>query len=111
MPAPDPIRVLMLCAVGCSTTLLQSSIMKAAKTAGLTLELYGDTIDGFAYRDFVKDPFDVILIAPQVRIARKSIVRKAEPFGITVVLMDPMAFGMADGDKLLRQILDALQTP
>jgi cellobiose-specific phosphotransferase system component IIB len=85
--------------------------MKAAKAAGLELELRGDTLDGFAYRDFVKDPFDVILIAPQVRIARKSIVRRAEPFGIIVVLMDPMAFGMADGEKLLRQIQDALQIP
>lgn len=85
--------------------------MEAAKAAGLALELYGDTVNGFAYRDFVKDPIDVILIAPQIRIARKSIVRRAEPFGITVVLMDSMAFGIADGNKLLRQILDALQTP
>ncbi len=109
IPAPDPIRVLMLCAVGLSAVLLQAAIMKATKAAGLTLELHGDTVDSFAYRDFEKHPFDVILIAPQIRFARKRICRRVEPFGIPVVLMDSIAFGMADGEKLLRQILDALQ--
>ena len=102
------IRALLLCGAGFSATWLLSSILKAAEASGVKLKVISDTIDGFAYRDLEKDPFDIILIAPQVRIARRNIVKKAEPFGIKVVLMDTMAFGMADGEKLFRQILEAL---
>lgn len=98
----------MLCGVGFSATWLVASIMKAAEAANVFLEVYADTIDGFGYRDLEKDPFDIILIAPQVRIARRNVVKRAERFGIKVVLMDTMAFGMADGDALFRQILEAL---
>lgn len=104
----DPIRVLMLCGVGFSATWLQSSITKAAEEAGFNVEVFADTYDGFGHRDLENEPFDIILIAPQIRILRKRVLKRAEPFGIKVVLMDITAFGMADGEMLFRQILEAL---
>ena len=72
------------------------------------MEIFADTYDGFGHRDLENESFDIILVAPQIRIVRKRILKRAEPFGIKVVLMDTMAFGMADGEKLFRQILEAL---
>jgi len=59
--------------------------------------------------DFEKKIFDVILLAPQVRFMRKRIAQRVAPFNIVVQVLDPMAFGMMDGELLFRQILEALQ--
>ncbi len=51
---------------------------------------------------------DVILVAPQVRFLRKNLMRKVEPLGIAVLPIEPMDFGMADGEAILRGLLAGL---
>jgi hypothetical protein len=65
---------------------------------------------GLALRDFEADPFDVILLAPQTRFMRNVIATKVVPYGTVVQPLDPEAFGMHDGEKLLQQIREALAT-
>lgn len=103
------IRVLLVCAFGFSTALLEARITEAAKAAGVNLDIRGDTVDGIPLIDFEKKIFDVILLAPQVRFMRKRIAQRVAPFNIMVQVLDPMAFGMMDGELLFRQILEALQ--
>ncbi len=103
------IRVLLVCAFGFSTVLLEARITEAAKAAGVILDIRGDTVDGIPLIDFEKQIFDVILLAPQVRFMRKRIAQRVAPFNIVVQVLDPMAFGMMDGELLFRQILEALQ--
>ncbi len=103
------IRVLLVCAFGFSTVLLEARITEAAKAAGVNLDIRGDTVDGIPLIDFEKQIFDVILLAPQVRFMRKRIAQRVAPFNIVVQVLDPMAFGMMDGELLFRQILEALQ--
>lgn len=103
------IRVLLVCAFGFSTALLEARITEAAKAAGVNLDIRGDTVDGIPLIDFEKQIFDVILLAPQVRFMRKRIAQRVAPFNIVVQVLDPMAFGMMDGELLFRQILEALQ--
>ncbi len=103
------IRVLLVCAFGFSTALLEARITEAAKAAGVNLDIRGDTVDGIPLIDFEKKIFDVILLAPQVRFMRKRIAQRVAPFNIVVQVLDPMAFGMMDGELLFRQILEALQ--
>lgn len=103
------IRVLLVCAFGFSTALLEARITEAAKAAGVNLDIRGDTVDGIPLIDFEKKIFDVILLAPQVRFMRKRIAQRVAPFNIVVQVLDPMAFGMMDGELLYRQILEALQ--
>ena len=103
------IRVLLVCAFGFSTVLLEARITEAAKAAGVNLDIRGDTVDGIPLIDFEKKIFDVILLAPQVRFMRKRIAQRVAPFNIVVQVLDPMAFGMMDGELLFRQILEALQ--
>ena len=103
------IRVLLVCAFGFSTALLEARITEAANAAGVNLDIRGDTVDGIPLIDFEKKIFDVILLAPQVRFMRKRIAQRVAPFNIVVQVLDPMAFGMMDGELLFRQILEALQ--
>ena len=109
MQDPKPIKVLLICAAGMSSSLLEASIMEAAETAGVNLEVISLFANIGTYWDFEEHPFDVILIAPQVRLMIKSITKKAEPLGIIVQVIDPQAYGMVDGEKIFQQIYDALK--
>jgi PTS system cellobiose-specific IIB component len=109
MPDPKAIKVLLLCAGGMSSSLLVAAIMEAAEAAGVELEVISYFANIVPYWDFEEHFVDVILIAPQVRFMRKSVAKKAEPMGIIVQVIDPQAYGMVDGEKIFRQLCQALK--
>ena len=55
--------------------------------------------------EFAAAAVDVILVAPQVRFLRRSIERRVESLGIAVLPIEPMDFGMADGEAILSKLL------
>jgi PTS system cellobiose-specific IIB component len=109
MPESKPIKVLLICAAGMSSSLLEAAITEAAEAAGVDLQVRSFFAGITTYMDFDENLFDVILIAPQVRFMRKSVAKKVEPLGIVVQTIDPQAYGMVDGEKIFQQISDALE--
>jgi PTS system cellobiose-specific IIB component len=91
-----------------SSSLLIAAIKKAGSEAGLTLKVIAYHSFGSAYWDFGKDAVDVVLVAPQIRFLRKGIEKLAAPFGIPVIVIEPMSYGMADGESLLEQVMNAI---
>lgn len=51
------------------------------------------------------DNLDVVLIGPQVRYLEKNIRNQLEPKGIKVDIINPMAYGMLQGNKVLDQAI------
>jgi cellobiose-specific phosphotransferase system component IIB len=92
-----------------SSSLLLSEIRKASVEAGVEIEVNAYHSFGLFPWDYEKNPINIVLVAPQVRMLRRSVTRAAEPFGAIVECMDPMAYGMADGQKIVHQILEALK--
>jgi PTS system cellobiose-specific IIB component len=109
MTEQKPIKVVMVCAMGMSSSLLENKTRDAARVAGVPFELRAITTPEIARWDFQVDYVDVVLVAPQVRYKRKSITEAAAPFGIIVQDIDPIIFGMVDGAKLFNQIMTAIQ--
>ncbi len=107
--AEKPIRVLLVCAAGMSSSMLEEKIQKAAKAAGREIELKAIDSLRMSLWDFEKDPMDVVLVAPQVRFKKRSITEKAEPHGSVVQDIDTVAYGMVDGEKIFTQVLDAVK--
>ena len=103
------IKVLLLCAAGMSSSLLVAAITEAAEAAGVELEVNSYFANIVPYWDFEEHFVDVILIAPQVRFMRKSVAKKVEPLGILVQVIDPQNYGMVDGEKIFRQLYEALK--
>jgi PTS system cellobiose-specific IIB component len=91
-----------------SSSLLVTAIETAGKNAGLNIKVTTYHSIGSAYLDFSRNPFDLILIAPQIRLFRKSIEKQASPYGIPVLLIEPRAYGMVDGEHILQQVLMAI---
>ena len=75
--------------------------------AGTTSEMKSISNQQMAIYDFYAHPVDIILVAPQVRFKRRSIKKMADPRGIIVEDIEPVTYGMVDGEKLFQAILAA----
>jgi PTS system cellobiose-specific IIB component len=100
-----PLKILIICAAGMSSSLLIDAIEKAGQEEDLKLEVITYHSMGSTYWDFENRPMDVVMIAPQIRFLKRGIERIASPHGIPVVVIEPTAYGMVDGERLLRQVL------
>ncbi|HEC24089.1 MAG TPA: PTS sugar transporter subunit IIB [Chloroflexi bacterium] len=104
-----PIKVLMVCAMGMSSSLLENKTKEAAAKAGVPFELKAVSTQEIARWDPTLHWYDVVLVAPQVFYKRKSIEQIAKPHGIIVQDIDTVTFGMVDGEKLFQQIMEAIR--
>jgi PTS system cellobiose-specific IIB component len=107
--AQKPIKVLMVCAMGMSSSLLEAKTKEAAQNAGIPFELKAVAVQEVARWDPTMHPYDIVLVAPQVFYKRKSIAQMAEPHGIIVQPIDATLFGMVDGEALFKQIMAAIK--
>jgi PTS system cellobiose-specific IIB component len=109
MEEEKKIKVLLVCAIGMSSSLLVSKITKEAEAAGIKLEMMAIETPEVARWDFETNHMDMVLIAPQVRYKRKSITKASEPYGTIVELIDSVSYGMVDGEKIFQQIMAAFE--
>ena len=100
--------VLVVCAAGMSSSLLECKAKDAARARGCNLSIRALSVGEIALYDFAIHPVDLVLIAPQVRYKKKSVTEMAGPHGIIVQDIEPTVFGMVDGDKLFDQIVQAV---
>ena len=93
-------RVILVCSAGMSTSMLVQRMRKAAEEKGITA-----TIAATAEAELANhlDQADVILVGPQVRYLAPKIKEKAAPYGIKVEVIDAIAYGMMDGEKVFAQ--------
>ncbi len=103
------IKVLMVCAMGMSSSLLEAKTKEAAAKAGVPFELKAVAVGEIVRWDPTMHPYDMVLVAPQVFYKRRAIEQTASPHGIIVQSINPTVFGMVDGDALFKQIMDAIK--
>lgn len=108
-PAQKPIKVLMVCALGMSSSLLEARTKEAAAKAGVPFEMKAVAVQEIGRWDPTLQWYDIVLVAPQVFYKRKAIEETAKPHGIIVENIDSVTFGMVDGEKLFRQIMQAIE--
>lgn len=95
-------KIILVCSAGMSTSMLVSKMREEADKRGLDAN-----IDAFAesqLKDHM-DGLDVVLIGPQVRFLEKKLRSSLEPKGIKVEIIDQMAYGLMQGDKVLDQAI------
>lgn len=102
------VKAILVCAMGMSSSLLENKTREAAKKAGVELDLHAITTPEVAQWNFKEKYVDAVLIAPQVRYKFKSITEAGAPYGVVVLNIDPVVFGMVDGDELFNQLITAL---
>jgi len=102
-------KVLLVCAAGMSSSLLEAYTIDAAKKRGHQLEIRALAVPEATIYDFAANPVDIVLVAPQVSYKRRAFAQMLEPLGIVVQGIEPITFGMVDGEKLFEQIVQAVK--
>jgi PTS system cellobiose-specific IIB component len=104
-----PLRVIMVCAGGLSSSLVETHLRQAAESRGVALELRSMSVFELEHMEFGATPsLSAVLVAPQVRFVRRALERRVAGLGIRVLTIEPMDFGMADGEAILGKLMGAV---
>lgn len=95
-------KVLLVCSAGMSTSMLVEKMEKSAIKRDIEIDV--KAISESELKDNLEN-LDVVLIGPQVRYLKRKVKEQAEPFGIKVDIIDPQAYGLIQGDKVLDQAI------
>lgn len=96
-------KIRLVCSAGMSTSMLVNKMRESAAERGIEAD-----IDAVGQADLKShlDGTNVILIGPQVRYLEKKIRQQTDPLGIKVDIIDSMAYGLMQGDKVLDQAIE-----
>ncbi len=99
-------NIVLVCEHGASTGMLTAAMKKAAETMGVDA-----TINAYPYTklDELIDGADIILLGPQVRFKKKGFEEKYADKGVEFLVVDTVAYGTMNGEKVLKQTLEHLQ--
>ncbi len=97
-------KILLVCNVGISTSILVSKMKRAAADEGMDVSI---EVRSMAGAKEVIGEMDIVLLAPQIGYEQKNL--KAISGGIPVEKIDITDFGLKNGEKVLRAALKALE--
>lgn len=90
-------KILLVCAVGMSTSILVGKIEKCAKENNLDLEIKAM---GNSNLNEQKGVWDICLLGPQIKYAFKDVQKVLE---IPMEVIDVQAYAFADAEKVIAQ--------
>lgn len=95
-------RIMLACAGGMSTSLLATSMRKAAEEMGIAI-----TVDAMAVGSVakVRGDIDILLIGPQVRYQLAQVQEVYQDLPVTVQVIESLDYGRMLGGKVLEKAL------
>ncbi|QEH08168.1 PTS sugar transporter subunit IIB [Histophilus somni] len=99
-------RILLICDLGMSTSLVVKRMKQAAEAQGLPVEIEAKGMQSF--HSLIQD-FDCVLLGPQISYKLQECQTIGAEFGKPVACIDMMSYGMTDGEKILAQALSLLE--
>lgn len=97
------IKVMFVCCAGMSTSLLVEKVNRAAQEKGVEMNVFALS-EAEAKKDLAQA--DVLLLGPQVRYLEKGFRKDLAGKDTKLDVVDMLAYGRLDGEKVLQQILD-----
>lgn len=94
-------KIILICSAGLSTTMLVNKMRESAEARNIPAE-----IEVLAESEQITEHMEglhVVLIGPQVRFLEKQMRDSLEPEGVKVDVIEQMAYGLMQGDKVLDQ--------
>jgi PTS system cellobiose-specific IIB component len=93
-------NILLCCSAGMSTSLLVTKMEDSAKKQGVDCKIWAV---GSAEVNNEMDKADVILLGPQVRYLLSKLQEAGKEKGIPVATINPMFYGLCNGEEVLKQ--------
>lgn len=95
-------KIRLVCSAGMSTSMLVKKMKEAAEAQNVAADI--EAVAESQLKNHLDD-LHVVLIGPQVRYLEGKIKEKVEPQGVKVAVINQMAYGMMQGDKVLKQAI------
>jgi PTS system cellobiose-specific IIB component len=73
-----------------SSSMLECRAREAARVAGHSLTIRAVSASEISTCDFALTPVELVLLAPQVRFKKMSVIERVAPFGIIVQEIAPL---------------------
>ncbi len=102
-------RVYLFCSAGMSTSMLASKMQSVANSHDLPIEVEAFP-DGKIGQIIDERHPDVILLGPQVKYRYNEVVEKYGSTGIPIQVIDQTAYGMMDGEKVLKTAIKLMKS-
>ncbi|MDF7672248.1 PTS sugar transporter subunit IIB [Lactobacillus sp. ESL0701] len=104
--------IMLNCAAGMSTSLLVTKMQEAAKKQNIDVKIFACPASE-APQHLDQEGIDCVLLGPQVRYMEDDMKDKAKGKGkdgadIPVAVIDMQAYGMMNGEKVLKQAEDLI---
>lgn len=96
-------KILLICSAGMSTSLLVTKMEQAAQRQNLTVEI--KAVSASEGKQVLPD-YDIVLLGPQVRFLKSELARVTDK---PVEVIDMMAYGRMDGERVLNDALAKLK--
>lgn len=101
-------KIYLFCSAGMSTSMLASKMQGVANSHDLPIEVEAFP-DGKIGQIVEERHPDVILLGPQVKYRYQEIVEKFGSTGIPIQVIDQTAYGMMDGEKVLKTAIKLMK--
>ncbi|ERM19592.1 PTS sugar transporter subunit IIB [Brevibacillus laterosporus] len=95
-------NIVLCCSAGMSTSLLVTRMEEAAKDQGIEATIWAISADDM--RDNW-DKAEVVLLGPQIRYKLAEFKKEGEARNIPVDVINPVDYGMVNGQKVLEAAL------
>ena len=93
------VKILLVCSAGMSTSFMVNKMKDSAKARGIEAEIW-------AVADAEAEKADIMMLGPQVRFLENKMKGIAGDKPVTVI--DMVAYGSMNGEKVLDQALEIL---
>lgn len=93
-------KILLLCSVGMSTSLIVSKMKKALSEDEKDWVIEAWPVDAF---EDIGSNYDVVLLGPQMSYQKEELKEMADGFKIPLDIIDPFLYGIADGKNILEK--------
>ena len=91
-------KILLLCTLGMSTSMLVKKMRDAAKSRNIEVEIAAVRLGRF---DELLDSYDVFLLGPQVKFQKAEFQAKAREKNKPLDVIDIKDYGMMNGENVL----------
>lgn len=99
--------IMLCCTAGMSTSILVKKMQDAADKQGLDYEIFACPASEADVK-LQGQHIDCVLLGPQVRYMLDDFQKKLAGSGIPVEVIDMVAYGMMDGQKVIKQAANAM---
>ncbi|WP_067518730.1 PTS sugar transporter subunit IIB [Endozoicomonas ascidiicola] len=99
-------KIFLCCSAGMSTSMLVKKMEQTALTRNLDVEIAAFPLEEFSN---AIQTYDICLLGPQVKFKLADFKAEAAALNKQVAAIEPMVYGLMNGEKALDQALELLE--